>query len=212
MNRAKKSTLPALCMCQSGKKYTACCSKILKDPQNPHFAKAIASVPVTECFLTDTLDTGLIDIFVVRTLPNKKLALGMYLVDFLCLGVKNAHIEIGVTEDAVEEQKMLMDMLGSPIASIEYEELRSLVLGSVAYAAQFGFKPHPDFSTAQYFIEPSRPFENSYTFGEEGKPLYISGPSDDDLECDREMVERVVIAAGGRVVHPSPEELDEETD
>jgi hypothetical protein len=211
MNRTAKNA-SANCVCTSGKKYTACCKNILNDPHHEAFATTITSAPVADCFASDTLDQGITNIFVVRALPNDTFTVGIYLVDLLCLGIKNAHTEVDVDQDFINGQKMMLGMMGMEMAEIDYEDVRTLVLGSVAYAAQFGFKPHPDFMVAQHIIEPGRSFEDSFLFGEEGKPVYIPGPADEELHLNREDVERIVIAAGGRVVHFSAEDLEDDED
>lgn len=69
---------------------------------------------------------------------------------------------------------------GAQLEKVHPSCLRKLVEGAVAYARDLGFPPHADYArAAQLFgsIEaagcPVR-----YTYGQNGKPLYISGPND----------------------------------
>ncbi len=58
---------------------------------------------------------------------------------------------------------------------------RSLTLGSLAYAMNHRIAPAPDWEFAKYAIEPNRSFEDKFEFGCNGKPLYIDGPYDAEL-------------------------------
>jgi hypothetical protein len=55
-----------------------------------------------------------------------------------------------------------------------------VVLGAVAFAARLGFDPHPGFAGVRGYlgelIEPC-----AITFGQRGRPLYVSGPYDDSI-------------------------------
>jgi len=62
---------------------------------------------------------------------------------------------------------------------VSYEEVRSFVLGAVAYAGEFGQIPHMDWEEIAPAFEPDRPFESTFSYGMDGKPLYIQGPNDD---------------------------------
>jgi hypothetical protein len=78
---------------------------------------------------------------------------------------------------------------GDPIEA-PIELARDLVLGSVQYARDLGFEPHPDFAaTAAYLGSWTGP--STITFGKDGKPLYIFGPYDDPRSVIRTL-ERTV--------------------
>jgi len=66
---------------------------------------------------------------------------------------------------------------GDPL-EVPIELAREVVFGSAEYARGLGFDPHPDFAAAEGHLGPwTGP--SSITFGNDGKPLYISGPYDD---------------------------------
>jgi len=64
------------------------------------------------------------------------------------------------------------DPLEAPI-----ELAREVVFGSIAYARDLGFEPHPDFAAAEAHLGPWNG-PSTITFGKQGKPFYISGPND----------------------------------
>ena len=75
-----------------------------------------------------------------------------------------------------------VDMTAHPV---DYEELRSFVLGAVAYAGLFEQPPHPDWIHVGQGFEADRSFEPRFTYGVNGKPLYMSGPYDNLARISR---------------------------
>ena len=100
----------------------------------------------------------------------------MFLLDVYCLGVKNAFYLVSSPEDYA------LNMSGYG-EDVSYERvhpscLRKLVEGAVDYARKLGFAPHPDYARAVKLfgdIE-AAPCPERYTYGKDGKPLYVSGP------------------------------------
>ncbi|MES2946554.1 MAG: hypothetical protein V4772_27110 [Pseudomonadota bacterium] len=171
------------CACGSGRKYKFCCRlKEVAISSVPPLAlvKKSAEFPVCQCVINaDWQAQGLASIFVVRQLPNQKFILGSYLVDLLCLGVKdtfcNANLSAQATQNMFAQVPMQME-------SIEYEDARSIILGGIEYARKLGFEPNPDWKDSQHIIEPERPFNPRFNFGMDGKPVYIRGPHDKPME------------------------------
>ncbi|MBV9315099.1 MAG: helix-turn-helix domain-containing protein [Pseudonocardia sp.] len=121
---------------------------------------------------------GLASILVARRHRYDKVSVCGYLVDVYCLGVKNVlgpkimdELELrGVRRRYFSAYQS--DPLEAPI-----ELAREVVFGAVAYARSLGFEPHPDFAATQAHLGPwSGP--STITFGNQGKPFYISGPND----------------------------------
>lgn len=71
---------------------------------------------------------------------------------------------------------------GESLVDMDYEDVRSVVFGSIEYARSFGFEPNVDWKDSQYILEPDRPFERRFEFGRNGEPLYIQGPDDNPIE------------------------------
>ena len=80
------------------------------------------------------------------------------------------------------DELSVVDMTLHPV---DYEELRSFILGAVAYARQFDQPPHPDWNYVKRSIEADRPFEPAFTYGVDGRPFYIAGPNDDFSRISR---------------------------
>jgi hypothetical protein len=100
------------------------------------------------------------------------------LLDTYCLGVKDAYWRI---ESPVEYHELTADVHErTPIRKASAECVAKLVNGAVEYARSLGLPPHRDFRHAERLlagINPSACTEE-FTFGRNGKPLYIQGPHD----------------------------------
>jgi len=171
------------CPCGSGKKYKFCCREKEQSINNEHpltLVKKAEQYPVYECHINECWqDDGLATIFIVRQLPNLKFILGTYLVDTLCLGLKNTFCNANLPYSSIQTalSKSHQEMI-----NIEYEDARSIIFGGMEYANKFGFDPNRDWVDSRYVVEPERPFNKKFEFGRDGKPIYIQGPDDNPFE------------------------------
>ena len=135
-------------------------------------------------------DNGLATVVVARRQPNHNIAFGTYLVDYYCLGVKNAYLNVDIPHSAFIGQ-YLPEILPDGIVEITPALAHELVYGSIDYAAQFGFKPHRDFRQAGLMLAApgTHPPTGDIEFGYEGQPLFIAGPFD-KVEATMKQLER----------------------
>ncbi len=126
----------------------------------------------------DDDNSGFAQIFVVR-LDRNRYILASYLVDYWCLGVKDAlgprKFDRSKYEAFIENAYARFD---EGYEEITLEQAQSIVWGAVDYAADLGLQPHKDFEKAKSLLG-KRP-ENllDIEFGRNGKPFYFSGPYD----------------------------------
>ncbi|MBK6998804.1 MAG: SEC-C domain-containing protein [Rhodoferax sp.] len=167
------------CPCGSGRKYKFCCraKEVAVSQESPRsLIRKSTEYPVSQCVIgKGWQENGLATIFVVRQLPNQKYIFGSYLVDVLCLGLKDTFCNANMPASAVQSMLARANM---EFEMIEYEDARSLILGGIEYARNLGFEPNPDWKDSQYVIESARPFVPKYAFGRNGQPFYIQGPHD----------------------------------
>lgn len=179
MNPAKPDPYQP-CPCGSGRKFKFCCYAKGQSISKEHpltLIKKSLDYPVVRCLVSeDWQQQGMASIFVLRQLPNLKYVIGVYLVDVFFMGVKNAFCNANIAQ--AEIQRMLASA-GMPLVDIDYEDARSLILGAINYARNLGMEPHEDWPDASYVVEAERSFVPKFTFGRDGKPLYIPGPDDD---------------------------------
>lgn len=160
----------------------------------------------------DWQDKGITQVAVTRTRENGWLEAGVFLVDLYCLGVKDAFsAEMSASEWADEAARLLPP---ENRASIHPACARKLVEGAVAYALALGFSPPRDYKKARHVFGSVKAQDcpNDFTYGKDGKPLYIAGPNDDEERIAR--VLRVLTAKLGQdgfhyIVPEEPDEADE---
>jgi tetratricopeptide (TPR) repeat protein len=141
--------------------------------------------PVTDCLVPDTLfEAGMGQIFLTRALPDGRLAVACFLLDVYCLGVKNAFYRIVMPH---EFDHFLQSGGNAGYQQVEPSCLRKLVEGAAHYAEELGFMPHRDYArAAQLFGDiDAAACPVQYTYGKDGKPLYISGPYDNPQRIRR---------------------------
>ena len=109
---------------------------------------------------------------------GESIAVALFLVDTGCLGIKSAFWR---TMSTAAYADLVARFHGREnLVQARPECLRKLVEGALAYAANLGFQPYPDYHAAKILFgnldsgDCSREFE----FGKDGKPFYVSGPND----------------------------------
>ena len=134
-------------------------------------------------------EAGITNLYVARIRDGgARVEVGVFLVDFWCLGIKDAFLLEEMTmdewknmveESLPEENREAMDPMGA----------QKLIEGALAYAADLGFAPARDFRKARRALngidKGACPME--FTFGLEGKPCYVQGPDDTPERVDRVM-------------------------
>ncbi len=180
----------APCPCGSGKKWKFCCrAQAVQQPKlSPEeigsLLRRAQEFPVEACYVNSDWPTlGKALCLLVRRLHSGGFIAANLLVDPFFLGLKDAFGSVLRSPAEIvlrlERMRSLNEEGTLSIEPVPYEEMRSLVLGAIAYAGRLGQTPHPDWNTIAPLVAPELPWEDRYVFGREGKPFYISGPYDD---------------------------------
>jgi hypothetical protein len=137
--------------------------------------------PIEGCWTQkDWQESGLAVVVIARRQPDGLLIFGDYLVDHFCLGVKDCFVRPDVPPSRFYNEYLPKMIPGRVPLEISADLAHELIYGSIEYAGQLGFRPHPDFKLAQQVLDPpdQHPRSGAVTFGKDGKPFYISGPYD----------------------------------
>ncbi len=146
-----------------------------------HNARAF---PVRDCFVNASWqERGLAQVLLSRTQNDGNVVFGVYLVDLLCLGVKNTFCNAGFSPGRYEGDVKARMLSHEPAVACPVPLAHEIIYGAIDYAAGLGFKPHPDFALSRCILEPRDAFPRTagVQFGKDGKPFFVSGP-DDDVE------------------------------
>lgn len=122
---------------------------------------------------------GMVPVVLRRRGPNGRVAMGLFLVDCWCLGVKDCSGQLSSPEESREKLDWLDDRLN--LHRCTAGEGKSIVDAGVEYADSMGLRPHADFKNI-YPIWGDMQAESvpdDVEFGMNGRPTYIVGPYDD---------------------------------
>jgi len=148
--------------------------------------------PIYECWISDSWqkdNPGLVQILLAREQPDGDICFGTYLVDKLCLGLKDTFANAGFSRTRYQNEVRNRIFHGTKPVECSPELAHQMIYASIDYAAQFGFEPQKDFTLTQYLLAPRGELEEPYqlTFGRNGKPFYISGPQDNPQRILRQL-------------------------
>jgi hypothetical protein len=144
--------------------------------------RASGSWPLYECLLTkEWQEEGAItQILVARRSPQGQIAVGAFLVDLGCLGVKSA---FGRLFDTQREYRKLRNGMKANQAMIKADTnlVAKIIREAIAYAKDLGFRPDPDYRDAMPVLGDADPDACDVPIplgGKDGKPFFFAGPYD----------------------------------
>ena len=141
--------------------------------------RVAAQGPIVHCLVpTNLFEAGIGTVLVARRLPSGMLGCAWFLVDVFCLGVK----DIFCREVGEAELRSRLEALSETQDFVEVEPARArrLIRDAAAYAAGLGLPAAKDtpVSEANFGDVDADACTETFTFGKDGKPLYVSGPYD----------------------------------
>jgi|GEM_PF-2597248 len=189
----------APCLYGSEKKFKFCCYEIQKKREVIPATSKCCKFPIYECkVLKNWEGTGILPIYISRELTTDSYVFISYLVDFCCLGLKDTILKFGASKRDLSYIYSKSDDL----VTISYQDASSLILGAMNVAKAIDIAPHLSWSgIPSSFIEAHLAYEKKFSFGQEGKPHYVSAPYDYKLYNVEEVVSKVSKAQGHYVVH-----------
>lgn len=140
--------------------------------------RRVSHFPVRECSINDDWsESGMAHIIFARNRPDNRIAIGAFVVDLGCLGVKSAFANPDISLAQYEQM-----LSGSHTAMVNFDPACAIkmILGAIEYAKRLDFKPDPDYYYAREIfgdIDPES-CEETFEYGREGKPFYFAGPYD----------------------------------
>lgn len=147
-----------------------------------------AASPIHECLVPAGLfDLGMGSVIISRKMPGGEIGFGVFLVDVFCLGVKDAFFSVrsqGEYESAIEEISAR-----EGLKPVEPACAVKLIETAAAYARDLGLNPQRDYPFAKRIFDniDSAACSQEFTFGKDGKPLYVAGPHETEADSQRVM-------------------------
>jgi len=148
-------------------------AKIVRLSPQKYIRSKVRGLPIKECLVTEGWqEIGVATIIVAREQPSGNITLATFLVDKMCLGVKDTGYYHNLTpyeyQDLVNTFNSVQNMF-----PCRYEEAHNLIYGAIAFAEDLGFKPDDDFAITKHFLEEDNETVEliEYEFGQAGKPV-----------------------------------------
>jgi hypothetical protein len=152
----------------------------------PNQLRKARNYPIKECFITEGWqEKGMCSIFVLREKPDYHIIMGIYLVDLMCLGLKDTFYNIDISYEEVTDR--LYNHPSERFVPIYSDLAHSIIYGGIDYAKNLGFVPHGDFRYTRFILEPQEEIESddSVEFGKNGKPHFFAGPYDSKSKINK---------------------------
>jgi hypothetical protein len=134
--------------------------------------------PIHEALISESVQNLRQGTVLLSRKSGEAIVIAAFLVDTGCLGIKSA---FGGTMGSAAYSAFLAKFRTSEnLITARPECLRKLVEGALSYAEDLGFSPDPDYHRfkALFGDIDSSACTQEFEFGENGKPYYVSGPSD----------------------------------
>ncbi|MFA5328764.1 MAG: hypothetical protein WC384_13310 [Prolixibacteraceae bacterium] len=156
-------------------------------PEN-YIRKKARSLPIYECRINEEWEESkMAQLSVVRQHTNGNITACYYLVDLMCLGIKDTdymfNAPIQAFREHIEKIEEHMDMI-----TIDYVLAHNIIYAGLEYAEEYGFKPHKDFTSITRFMleEDTDDIELiDIECGLDGQPTYMQGPFDDEVKVKK---------------------------
>lgn len=132
-------------------------------------------------------ESGITPVVIARQQEGDQVLFASYLVDLYCLGIKDITVDVNISRKRFE--RSLPELCMQEPEAISVELAHEIVYGALEYAHKYGFEPHPEFtrSHADQVLDPpeEHPRTHRVQFGQDGKPLFIAGPYDNERKIRR---------------------------
>lgn len=141
--------------------------------------RRMAAAPIHSCLVNDALfEIGNGNLVLVRRATDGRMAMAVFMLDVYCVGVKDVFLRL----DDAREIERVTAVLGDvqPLIEIDPGRARKLLRDLVSWSRSIGLPPHPDYAGAELLFGdvPADVCAESFSFGMNGKPLLIRGPTD----------------------------------
>jgi hypothetical protein len=114
-------------------------------------------------------------IFVTRRHINGNITFGCYEVDLFCLGVKDSFYQFNFPQYEFDD---LIKNYETELITVDYKLAHNIIFSAIAFAEEYGFKPHKNFNVSKYILEDDDDFDNyeDIECGRNGMPVVFSSP------------------------------------
>lgn len=184
-------------------------------PEN-YIRKKARTLPIFECLVKSNWEEAkMATVLVARNHVNGNITVCSYLVDLMCLGVKDSMFLFNVPIHKYEEFKEKVNG-GMEMTEVDYTLAHNIVYAGIEFAEEYGFKPHKDYESVTKFMleEDTEDIDLiEIECGIDGQPVYMRGPFEDDAKARRIIAQLEKTAGPGNYTYiDKPDEWEEDDD
>ncbi|MEO8117391.1 MAG: hypothetical protein ABI653_07045 [Bacteroidota bacterium] len=135
------------------------------------------SLPIYKCLITpDWKEMDMANVIIMRKHVTGNVTLGYYLIDLLCLGVKDTFYHFNASEAEAEER---LESIIDSLEECDYDLAHNVIYAAHDFAMEFDIPPHKDFKLTKYILQEDDdhvPLIDIHTGAPDGKPHLMINP------------------------------------
>lgn len=149
-----------------------------------YMREKVRNLPFGKCHVNSNWQlAGLAQVIVTRIRPEGNLAVGFFLVDTFCLGVKDAGFNPNMNMFEYTDLLRHFYNYETEFEEISYNEAHNLIYGAISFAEEGGISPSKEFRIPRYILEEDT--EDipliEYEYGKNGKHFLLINNAKDQL-------------------------------
>jgi len=168
------------------------------------------SLPIYKCLVTPNWkEMDMANLIIMRQHVTGNITLGYYLIDLLCLGVKDTFYHFNIPEPEAEER---LESIINLLEECEYDLAHNIIYAAHDFAMEFDIPPHKDFKLTKYILQEDDddvPLIDIHTGAPDGKPHLMINPQGQGKWA----LEKLIKNAGeGNYYYTTGDDFDDEDD
>lgn len=109
-------------------------------------------MPIYKCLVTKAWkEAGEADVVVMRRHVNGNVTAGFYLIDLMCLGIKDTFYSFNEPETDIYER--FPTEVDATFDEVEYVLAHNIIYAGHDFALEFGIEPHKEFAVTNFILE-----------------------------------------------------------
>ena len=129
------------------------------------------SLPIHKCIVNENWENSkMVHAVIMRRHVTGNITMGYYLVDLMCLGVKDTFYEFNVSESYADER---FNKAGFNLIEVDYATAHNIIYAGHDFAMDYEITPHKDFALTKFILQEDNdniPLINIATGYNDGKP------------------------------------------
>lgn len=146
--------------------------------------------PIYECLIPNNLfSSGIGNVLITRLSSNGEIAIGSFIVDVYCLGIKQILFKtMPITEyESAFKPNIIKSHGDHPFTTIKPSCAYKLLEGAAQYATALGFAPHKDYAALKTIFgkDHLKRCWSRYRYGKDKLPYYVKGPNESSTDANK---------------------------